>query len=65
MDDTEKRPTCISCGDDPPADASGYCKPCQLEARREVTVGMRRFGDYLAAWAAFDEWLHDHGRAAA
>jgi hypothetical protein len=27
----------------------------------EVLSGMRRMGEYLAAWAAFDDWLRAQG----
>ena len=32
------------------------CGPCAFYTRIEVARGLRRLGDYLAAWAAFDEW---------
>jgi hypothetical protein len=45
---------CIRCGEDAPA--GGYCAVCRVEARVEVTGGIRQLAQYLAAWAAFDEW---------
>jgi hypothetical protein len=53
--------TCIRCGDVETPDSEGYCKSCLLEARAEVSSGMRRLGEYLAAWAAFDAWLATRG----
>jgi hypothetical protein len=53
--------TCIRCGNEEPHDATGYCTPCAIQARMEVLSGMRRFGEYLAAWAAFDDWLRARG----
>ena len=57
----EDMSSCIRCGDVETADGEGYCKSCVLEARVEVSAGMRRLGEYLAAWAAFDEWLQARG----
>jgi hypothetical protein len=33
-----------------------YCSACVLHARMETTRGLSRLTEYLAAWAAFDEW---------
>jgi hypothetical protein len=49
--------TCIRCGNEEAHEATGYCAPCAIQARIEVLTGMRRLGEYLAAWAAFDDWL--------
>ena len=66
MDATsEDMNTCIRCGDVEAPDAQGYCKECVLEARSEVSAGMRRLTEYLAAWAAFDAWLQDRGAPSA
>ena len=48
--------TCIRCGSEEAHDAQAYCAQCAIASRVEVLSGMRRLGDYLAAWAAFDEW---------
>jgi hypothetical protein len=57
------RPTepCICCGEDNAADALGYCLACLADARTEVSSGMSKLTEYLAAWAAFDEWLRLRG----
>jgi hypothetical protein len=57
--------TCIRCGNEEAHEATGYCAPCAIQARIEVLTGMRRLGEYLAAWAAFDDWLRLHGDGAA
>ena len=43
------------------------CPACVAAARKEASAGLRRMTEYLAAWAAFDEWCrtHDRGSAAA
>jgi hypothetical protein len=53
--------SCIRCGDVQTPDGEGYCTSCLREARAEVFSGMRRLGEYLAAQAAFDEWLRARG----
>ena len=53
--------TCIRCGSEEAHDAQAYCAQCAIASRVEVLSGMRRLGDYLAAWAAFDEWLRARG----
>jgi hypothetical protein len=52
---------CIRCGTEEAHDAQAYCAQCAIASRVEVLSGMRRLGDYLAAWAAFDEWLRARG----
>lgn len=62
MDATaEERDKCIRCGDVEAPDAHGYCAACLQEARVEVSTGIGRLGEYLAAWAAFDDWLRARG----
>jgi hypothetical protein len=58
---------CIRCGDAEAPQPLGYCTTCALHAKVELTDGFRRMRQYLAAWAAFDEWLRtrDTGPAAA
>jgi hypothetical protein len=31
-----------------------------VQTRLEFGRGLRRLSEYLAAWAAFDEWLRQH-----
>jgi hypothetical protein len=51
---------CIRCRD---AEASGslvLCEACAAQTRVELAEGYRRLTQYLAAWAAFDDWLRAH-----
>jgi hypothetical protein len=32
------------------------CGLCSFYTRIEVARGLRRLGEYLAAWAAFEDW---------
>jgi hypothetical protein len=36
---------------------SGSAKACAIQTRAEHSAGFRRLTTYLAAWAAFDQWL--------
>jgi hypothetical protein len=55
---------CERCsGGDPPALRS--CPTCVSAARIEASAGFRQIAEYLAAWAAFDEWCRSHGRGSA
>jgi len=49
---------CVRCktGDALPAQGD-LCAPCTVSTRLEVAAGLRRLGDHLASWAAFDDWL--------
>jgi hypothetical protein len=51
---------CIRCGEAPGIDDQGYCCSCHWAVKVEVEVGIRRFRDYLDAWALFAEWCADH-----
>jgi hypothetical protein len=59
--------TCIRCDEAEAPEALGYCTHCAVQVRVEFTHGFRRLRQYLAAWAAFDEWLRSReaGPAAA
>ena len=47
---------CIRCGEhETPLDRS-YCVHCTFAVRAEVEDGLRKLGEYLGAWAAFDAW---------
>jgi hypothetical protein len=52
---------CSRCGTAPVAEPLGLCGPCVVNVRVECVAGLRRLGEYLAAWAAFDDWLRLHG----
>jgi hypothetical protein len=52
---------CIRCGNVEAPEQLGYCTTCVIHTRVEVSGGMRRFGQYLAAWAAFDDWCDSEG----
>jgi hypothetical protein len=34
-----------------------------MHTRVEIVDGLKRLGSYLAAWAAFDDWLRARGAA--
>jgi hypothetical protein len=36
-----------------------------IQTRIEFVAGLRRLGEYLAAWAAFDEWCRAERRGPA
>jgi hypothetical protein len=52
---------CIRCGDHEAPGPLGFCSACVVQARVEATRGFRRLTEYLAAWAAFDEWCRSSG----
>jgi hypothetical protein len=58
---------CIRCEEAEAPESLGYCTQCAVQVRVEFTHGFRRLRQYLAAWAAFDEWLRarETGPAAA
>ena len=51
---------CSRCGTAPVTEPLGLCGPCVVNVRVECVAGLRRLGEYLAAWAAFDDWLRLH-----
>lgn len=53
---------CIRCGDPETPPKRAYCVHCTFAVRAEVEDGLRRLGEYLAAWAAFDDWCEARGR---
>jgi hypothetical protein len=55
------RPVCVRCGQSEAPQPLGYCRQCAGEARAEARDGVKRLGEYLTAWAAFDEWLRERG----
>ncbi len=60
----ESHDTCVRCRSTEVSGPLSLCADCALETTDEYSNGLTRLGQYLAAWAAFDEWLHRHGRAA-
>jgi hypothetical protein len=52
---------CIQCQAGEAPEPLGLCAACALQVRLECSAGLRRLGLYLAAWAAFDDWLQRQG----
>ena len=61
----EDQNTCVRCREAEVSGPSSLCAACDDETSEECSKGLLRLGRYLAAWAAFDEWLRAHGRAGA
>jgi hypothetical protein len=55
-----KGPMCVQCGSPHISDSYGFCLACSIEIRREFYAGLQRLVDYLASWAAFEEWEAEH-----
>ena len=47
---------CIRCGRPHICDPLGFCLGCAIEIRREFYAGLEELKEYLAAWAAFQDW---------
>lgn len=47
---------CARCGSPHICDPLGLCLSCMIELRREFYAGLEQLNDYLASWAAFQEW---------
>jgi hypothetical protein len=60
----ESHDTCVHCRATEVSGPLSLCAECVLATQDECSNGLVRLGRYLAAWAAFDEWLRDHGHAA-
>ena len=56
---------CIRCNEAPAVDEQGYCGHCHWAVRAEVEEGLYEIGEYLRAWARFDEWCESHPAKAA
>jgi hypothetical protein len=52
---------CIRCRALAAPEPLGYCAVCALHVRVDATRGFRRLAEYLAAWAAFDDWCREGG----
>jgi hypothetical protein len=46
----------VRCGCPHICDPLGLCLGCAIETRQEFYAGLERLNEYLAAWAAFQEW---------
>ena len=46
----------MRCGCPHICDPLGLCLGCAIETRQEFYAGLERLNEYLAAWAAFQEW---------
>lgn len=55
---------CVRCGCPHICDPLGFCLNCTIEIRREFYAGLERLMEYLAAWAAFEEWEAKQGAGA-
>jgi hypothetical protein len=56
---------CVRCGEGEAPEPLGFCTSCALQVRVELADGFKRLRGYLAAWAAFDEWLSGRGEGTA
>lgn len=48
---------CIRCREVPVESELGLCERCAIPTCAEYLNGLDRLERYLAAWAAFEEWL--------
>jgi predicted amidophosphoribosyltransferase len=58
--DQHEPATCARCSEQRELGPEGLCSGCGLGLVNEVALGMNRLGDYLAKWAAFDDWQRTH-----
>jgi hypothetical protein len=56
-------PMCIRCGETQAPEPLGLCAACVMHTRVEIVDGLKRLSRYLAAWAAFDDYLRQEGAA--
>jgi hypothetical protein len=52
---------CIRYGTAEAPQPLGYCPSCSANARSELVEGLKRLGEYLSSWAAFDDWQRRRG----
>jgi hypothetical protein len=52
---------CIRCRAEEAPEPLGLCTACVLHTRIEIGAGLSRLAQYLASWAAFDDWLRARG----
>jgi hypothetical protein len=53
--------TCVRCRSRQVTASAELCPSCATETRVELAAGLRRLGEYLSRWAAFDEWCREAG----
>jgi len=54
---------CIRCRSAEAPEPLGLCPACVMHTRVEIVDGLKRLASYLAAWAAFDDWVREQGSA--
>jgi hypothetical protein len=47
---------CNRCGNPHISDPLELCMRCAIDLRREFYAGLEELNDYLASWAAFQDW---------
>lgn len=52
---------CIRCRIAHTREPAGLCSACAIDTRCEIRRGLSELNDYLAFWAAFDDWLRGRG----
>jgi hypothetical protein len=55
----------VRCGERAASEPVGCCPACLVQTRIEFVAGLRRLGEYLAAWEAFDDWCRAERRGPA
>jgi hypothetical protein len=55
----------VRCGERAASEPVGCCPVCLIQTRIEFVAGLRLLGEYLAAWAAFDDWCRAERRGPA
>ena len=53
--------TCVRCRERRATGPLALCPTCATATRVELAVGLRRLGEYLSNWAAFDAWCRKSG----
>jgi hypothetical protein len=56
---------CIRCGEADAIGELGLCESCAIPTCIEYLTGLERLEGYLAAWAAFEDWLEQRELQAA
>lgn len=58
----EVQHTCVRCREKDVSGPLSLCPDCAAVTKEECSSGLIRLGQYLAAWAAFEEWLRRRGQ---